>query len=155
MKKWIQQNQVHLCNRWYFWFDQLEFSFSKTDNVPLNKIHTGKDCVYQNQVIFYFWNPNTCHTEVARYRIEYSFQCATWWFKRNNNCSTEGLLRLPKKAYGLNVVRINHVQSFARKVSYYQQVYRAGVTGLAAESSVKKCKTHRCIADTSLTFITE
>ena len=95
------------------------------------------------------------HAEVAGQGIEYCFGRTKWWFKKNNSCSTAALKRLSKEAFGLEVVRIDHVRKFARKSRDYQRVYRAGVTGLAAESSVKQCKTHRCMGDTNHTFITE
>ena len=75
--------------------------------------------------------------------------------EKNNSCSTAALKRLSREALELKAVRIDHVRKFARKARDHQQVYRAGVTGLAAESSVKQCKTHRCMGDTDHTFITE
>ena len=75
--------------------------------------------------------------------------------KNHNRCSTECLKEHSKNAFGSGVVNIDHVRKFARKNRDYQRVYRAGVKGLAAKSSVKKCKTHHCMGDIDHTFITE
>ena len=94
------------------------------------------------------------HAEVAGQGIEYCFGRTKWWFKMNNTAQLQ-TKEAVKGAFGWEVVRIDHVRKFARKARDYQRVYRAGVTGLAAESSVKQCKTHRCMGDTNHTFITK
>ena len=95
------------------------------------------------------------HAEVAGQGIEYCFGRAKWRFKKFNRCSTNALRKQSREVFESNVVTIDHVRKFARKTRDYQRVYRAGVTGLAADSSVKKCKTHRSMADTNHKFITE
>ena len=95
------------------------------------------------------------HAECAGQGIEYCFGRTKWWFKKHNRCSTEHLRKGSKDAFSSKVVTIDHVRKFARKNRDYQRVYRAGATGLATDSTVKKCKTHRNMTDCTYTFITE
>ena len=94
--------------------------------------------------------------EVAGQGIEYCFGRAKWWYKKYNVGGTDGLLReLSRNASDSTIVTKDHVRKFARKARDYQQIYRAGVKGLAAESTIKTCKTHRCALDTHYKLVSE
>ena len=96
------------------------------------------------------------HAEVAGQGVEYCFGRTKWWYKKHNVAGTANSLRdLPRRAFDKEVVTIDHARKFARKARDYQRVYRAGVKGLAAELSIKKCKTHRCALDTHYTLVSE
>ena len=96
------------------------------------------------------------HAEVAGQGIEYCFGRAKWWYKKHNVAGSAGTLReLSRNAFDSDVVTKNHVRKFARKARDYQRIYRAGVKGLAAESTIKTCKTHRCALDTHYKLVSE
>ena len=95
------------------------------------------------------------HAKTAGQGVEYCFGRSKWWFKKHNRGSTELLRELLKGASAAGIVMVDHVRKFARKARDYQKVYWAGVLGLAADSSMKKCKTHRCALNTNFAFITE
>ena len=77
--------------------------------------------------------------------IEYCFGQAKWWYKKYNFAGTAASLReLSRNAFDSSVVTKDHVRKFAWKARDYMRIYRAGVKGLAAESTIKTCKTHRC-----------
>ena len=96
------------------------------------------------------------HAEVAGQGIEYCFGRAKWWYKKYNVAGSAATLReLSRKAFESSVVTKDHARKFARKARDYQRIYRAGVKGLAAESTIKVCKTHRCALDTHYKLVSE
>ena len=96
------------------------------------------------------------HAEVAGQGIEYCFSRAKWWYKKWNVAGTaESLRDLSQSVFDRNVVTKDNVRKFAQKARNYQQIYRAGVKGLVAESTIKTCKTHKCDLDTHYKFVSE
>ena len=96
------------------------------------------------------------HAEVAGEGTEYCFGRAKWWYKKYNVAGTADSLReLSQNAFDGSVVTKYNVQKFAQKARGYQRIYRAGVKGLAAESTLKTCKTHRCALDTHYTVVSK
>ena len=91
------------------------------------------------------------HAEVAGQGIEYCFGRTKWWYKKYNVAGSAASLRdLSRKAFESSVVTKDHARKFARKARDYQRIYRAGVKGLAAESTIKNAK-HTGVPSTPIT----